>query len=75
MPEVAPRLLEPNPRAVSRELLLRDEFSPATTLNVARGAWLQFEIRDWFSHGTDPSNRSVGVPARAGRRLAGRPDG
>ena len=45
------RLLEPNPRVVSRELLTRDEFIPATIVNVLAGAWLQFEVHDWFSHG------------------------
>ena len=44
-------LLEPNPRTVSRELLTRDEFIPATTLNLLAGAWIQFEVHDWFSHG------------------------
>ena len=50
-PEPLPRLLEPNPRVVSRELLTRDEFIPATIVNVLAGAWLQFEVHDWFSHG------------------------
>ena len=45
------RLLEPNPRLVSRELLTRKEFQPATTLNLLAGAWIQFEVHDWFSHG------------------------
>ncbi len=44
-------LLSPNPRTVSRELLTRDSFRPATTLNLLAAAWLQFMIRDWFSHG------------------------
>jgi hypothetical protein len=44
-------LLRPSPREVSRELMTRHEFLPATTLNVLAGAWLQFMIRDWFSHG------------------------
>jgi hypothetical protein len=44
-------LLNPNPRTVSRELLTRDSFRPATTLNLLAAAWLQFMIRDWFSHG------------------------
>jgi hypothetical protein len=48
-----PELLEPNPRLVSRELLARREFIPATTLNVLAAAWLQFEVHDWFSHETD----------------------
>jgi hypothetical protein len=46
-----PDLLEPNPRLVSRELLTRHEFIPATIVNVLAGAWLQFEVHDWFSHG------------------------
>ncbi len=50
-PEPLPGLLDPNPRLVSRELLTRDEFVPATIVNVLAGAWLQFEVHDWFSHG------------------------
>jgi hypothetical protein len=56
-PETEPGILEPNPRRVSRELLTREKFIPATTLNVIAGAWLQFEVHDWFSHGTnEPEN-------------------
>ena len=50
-PERLPDILEPNPRLVSRELLTRDEFIPATIVNVLAGAWLQFEVHDWLSHG------------------------
>jgi len=50
-PDPDDRLLEPNPRRVSLELLTRDEFIPATTLNLLAGAWIQFEVHDWFSHG------------------------
>ncbi len=46
-----PAMLTPNPRVVSRELLTRDTFQPATTLNVLAAAWLQFMVRDWLSHG------------------------
>jgi len=45
------RVLTPNPRVVSLELLTRERFVPATTLNVLAAAWLQFEVHDWFSHG------------------------
>src|SRR4051794_40382632 len=45
------RLLEPSPRRVSLELLTRDTFKPATTLNLLAAAWIQFEVHDWFSHG------------------------
>jgi hypothetical protein len=56
-PEDAPAILDPNPRLVSRELLTRERFIPATSLNVLAGAWLQFEVHDWFSHGkNEPEN-------------------
>jgi Animal haem peroxidase len=44
-------MLAPNPRTVSRELMTRERFLPATTLNVLAAAWIQFEVHDWFSHG------------------------
>ncbi len=50
-PERRPRILEPNPRTISRELLTRDRFLPATSLNVLAAAWIQFEVHDWLSHG------------------------
>jgi Animal haem peroxidase len=56
-PEPEDRILEPNPRLVSSELLTRKQFIPATTLNVLAAAWLQFEVHDWFSHGkNEPEN-------------------
>lgn len=50
-PEKRPRLLDPNPREVSLELMTRDSFKPATTLNVLAAAWIQFENHNWFFHG------------------------
>ena len=44
-------LLDPSPRTISRELLTRERFLPACTLNVLAAAWIQFEVHDWFSHG------------------------
>jgi hypothetical protein len=53
-PEQGDQLMTPNPRLVSTTLLARGpEMIPASTLNVLAAAWLQFETRDWFSHGTD----------------------
>jgi hypothetical protein len=47
----------PSPRLVSLELLTRDPFIPATSVNALVAPWLQFMIRDWFSHGRgDASN-------------------
>jgi len=51
-PEEPARLLEPNPRLISRHLLTRQRFQPATTLNLLAAAWIQFEVHDWLSHGT-----------------------
>jgi hypothetical protein len=50
-PEPDGALLAPSPRTVSRELMTRKRFLPATTLNVLAAAWIQFEVHDWFSHG------------------------
>ena len=50
-PEPAPGILEPNPREVSRRLMTRDALIPATSVNSLVAPWLQFMIRDWFSHG------------------------
>jgi hypothetical protein len=44
-------LLRPNPRLVSRQLLTREKFIPATSLNLLAAAWLQFMVHDWLSHG------------------------
>jgi hypothetical protein len=44
-------LLIPNPRTVSQVLLVRDEFHPATILNLHAAAWIQFQTHDWFTHG------------------------
>jgi hypothetical protein len=52
-PEPSPTVLEPNPRVVSRELMTRDEFKPATTLNLLAAAWIQFEVHDWIFHGSE----------------------
>src|SRR5215217_3175233 len=49
-------VLSPNPRTVSRRLLTRTEFVPATTVNNLAAAWLQFMIRDWFSHGRNEAD-------------------
>jgi hypothetical protein len=57
--------LQPNPRTVSRELLTRHEFIPATTLNLLAGAWIQFEVHDWFSHGKNETASPWLVPLAA----------
>lgn len=61
-PGIDAPLLEPSPRVVSNRLLARpvDEHgashvTPATTLNLLAGAWIQFQTHDWFNHGTPRS--------------------
>ena len=56
------RLLTPNPRTVSRELLTRHTFQPATILNLLAAAWLQFQLHDWLSHGPNDGRRLIEVP-------------
>ncbi|MDT0610447.1 peroxidase family protein [Streptomyces lancefieldiae] len=55
-------LSRPNPREVSRALLTRTELIPAKSVNSLVAAWLQFMIRDWFSHGTSPTEQPWEVP-------------
>lgn len=43
-------LMSPSPRTVSRELLTRDQFTPAKILNLLAAAWIQFQVHDWFAH-------------------------
>jgi hypothetical protein len=65
-PEPEPQIMSPNPRVVSRELLTRDSFVPATTLNTLAAAWIQFMTRDWFSHGSGDKDNMWQVPLPAG---------
>lgn len=41
---------EPNPITVSRELLYRETFQPARSLNLLAAAWIQFQVHDWVHH-------------------------
>jgi hypothetical protein len=60
-----PDLLSPNPRVISLELLTRDTFQPATTINLLAAAWIQFMVRDWFSHGKSPKESPWEIPLAA----------
>jgi hypothetical protein len=53
--------LNPNPRTISRELMTRDTFKPATILNLLAGAWLQFMVHDWFVHARS-TDRFADIP-------------
>jgi hypothetical protein len=61
-PEKPPRLHDPSARKVSLELMTRDEFKPATNLNVLAAAWIQFENHNWFFHGRGEPDEVMDVP-------------
>ena len=66
LPECVPdsddALLDPSPRVISRELLARRTFIPATTLNLLAAAWIQFETHNWFSHGVPGPGNEFKIP-------------
>jgi hypothetical protein len=62
LPVTREQLMEPSPREVSRRLLTRTTFLPAETVNTLAAAWLQFMIKDWFSHGEGDTSRLVEIP-------------
>lgn len=47
-------VLEPNPRRLSLELMTRTDLIAAESVNALVAPWLQWMIRDWFSHGQSP---------------------
>jgi len=59
-------LLKPSPREVSRRLLARDKFKPATILNLLAAAWIQFETHDWFFHGEPIDANPFNIDLKAG---------
>lgn len=55
-------LMDPNPRTISRRLMTRDTFHPATSLNLLAAAWLQFQVHDWLDHGTNSIDYKYSIP-------------
>lgn len=64
--EELPRLMEPNPRLISRELMARRDFVPVPHLNVLAAGWIQFMVHDWFSHGSNDKAHKWTVPLPEG---------
>ena len=56
------RIMTPNPRMVARELMTRDSFKPATTLNILAAGWIQFMTHDWFFHTTTDKKPPFEIP-------------
>ncbi|MFE9996902.1 peroxidase family protein [Streptomyces avermitilis] len=67
-PDYRPDLFDtPNPVTVSRRLLYRESFQPATSLNILAAAWIQFQVHDWVNHRRHrPGGRTVEVPLPPG---------
>jgi hypothetical protein len=55
-PESMPGLMQPNPHTISRTLMRRTDFTPATSLNLLAAAWIQFQTHDWFAHDREPDD-------------------
>ncbi|GJF14353.1 putative peroxidase [Mycolicibacterium cyprinidarum] len=60
------RLLEPDPRVISRRLMARDEFKPAGIINALAAAWLQFENHNWFFHGNGEADKTIDIKLQEG---------
>jgi len=60
-----PNILVPNPRHVSRELMTRNQFQPATFLNLLAASWIQFMVHDWFVHDRSTSDNIL-IPTAPG---------
>jgi heme peroxidase/catalase len=70
------RFNTPNPVTVSRELLHRDAFIPARSLNLIAAAWIQFQVHDWVNHKRHPAGaKSVEVPMPSGMTWMNTPGG
>ncbi|PTN11732.1 peroxidase family protein [Nitrosomonas aestuarii] len=57
-----PNIHSPNSRKVSQALLTRNNFIPATILNINAASWIQFQTHDWFSHGRNQPDNQWEVP-------------
>ena len=76
-PQYRPDLFDtPNPVTVSRQLLYRESFVPATSLNVLAAAWIQFQVHDWVNHARHPLGvDDVSVPLPKGMTWRNSKDG
>ena len=45
--------------------MTRDEFQPATILNLLAASWIQFMVHDWFVHDRSETDR-IDIPTPAG---------
>ena len=64
-PAAVAELAEPNPREISRRLMRREQFTPATSLNLLAASWIQFQTHDWFAHGRE-ADEHIEIPLPEG---------
>lgn len=55
------KIMEPNPKLVSKEFFTRDEFKPVPFLNMLAASWIQFMNHDWLTHGRNEEARPYTV--------------
>jgi hypothetical protein len=62
------KVTEPSPRLISNNLLARPQgtFTSASTLNLLAAAWIQFQVHDWFNHGSPVRGNEFEVPLPTG---------
>ncbi len=66
----------PNPVSVSQQLLARERFLPARSLNLLAAAWIQFQVHDWVNHARHPLGvDDVMVPMPGGLKWQNTPGG
>ena len=64
-PETGADLLTPSPREVSRPADDPERVHRRHRGNALAASWLQFMIRDWFSHGKSPTENPIEIPLAA----------
>jgi hypothetical protein len=76
-PHLRPDLFdEPSPITVSQQLLHRDTFLPARSLNLLAAAWIQFQVHDWVDHARYPLGQAdIRVPLPPGMTWSNTPGG
>ena len=76
-PDFRPDLFdEPSPVVVSQQLLYREHFLPALSLNLLAAAWIQFQVHDWVNHARYPLGKAdVPVPLPKGMTWSNTPGG
>ena len=61
---------------VSRELLYREHFIPARSLNLLAASWIQFQVHDWVNHARHPLGKDdIKIPVPEGMKWSNTPGG